>query len=382
MATFKQYEKKNGTKAWLFKGYLGTDPVTGKEVHTTRRGFSTKKEAKLALSRIKLDYEENGLKKDEKETFKQIYELWVETYKTTVKEVTFIKNEIKFNKWILPVYGDLRIKEVNVKRAQQIVNAWAKETDQYKVLHSTAKRIFEYAISLGVIQYNPLAHIMMPKRPQKAVSSEQVKVYSKEQLKTLFGYVNSLKPNYSNDYNKTLLRFLFYSGCRISEALALDWSDIDFEDSNVLINKTLSQTKHGYKLSDPKTDKSAARITLDAETIALLKKWQINQRKYMLSLGITEPTMIFCGIYKQMITHHAIYARMLTITEKSGIPFLGLHVTRHTHASLLLDAGASMKEVQDRLRHAKISMTMDTYGHLSKETKDKTIEKLVAHLNF
>lgn len=130
MATFKQYEKKNGTKAWLFKGYLGTDPVTGKEVHTTRRGFSTKKEAKLALSRLKLDYEENGLKKDEKETFKQIYELWVETYKTTVKEVTFIKNEIKFNKWILPVYGDLRIKEVTVKRAQQIVNAWAKETDR------------------------------------------------------------------------------------------------------------------------------------------------------------------------------------------------------------------------------------------------------------
>lgn len=382
MATIKQYEKKNGTKAWLFKGYLGTDPITGKEVHTTRRGFSTKKEAKLALSRLKLDYEENGLQKESNETFRQVYELWLETYKTTVKEVTFIKNEIKFNKWILPIYGDLRIKEVTVKRAQQIVNAWAKETDQYKVLHSTAKRIFEYAISLGVIQYNPLAHVMMPKRPKKAVSSDRVKVYSKEQLRTLFSYINSLKPNYSNDYNKTLLRFLFYSGCRISEALALDWSDIDFEDNSVLINKTLSQTKHGYKISDPKTDKSAAKITLDAETISLLKKWQINQRKYMLSLGISDPTMIFCGIYKQMITHHAIYARMLTITDKSGIPFLGLHVTRHTHASLLLDAGASMKEVQDRLRHAKISMTMDTYGHLSKETKDKTIEKLVAHLNF
>nr|WP_321387353.1 tyrosine-type recombinase/integrase [uncultured Enterococcus sp.] len=365
----------------MFKAYLGIDPVTGKEVHTTRRGFSSSKKAKLALSRLKLDYEENGLQKDKKETFRQVYELWLETYKTTVKEVTFIKTEIKFKKWILPVYGDLRIKEVTVKRAQQIANAWAKETDQYKVLHSTAKRIFEYAINLGMLQYNPLAHIMMPKRPKKATNSDVVKVYSKEQLKTLFTYVDSLKPNYSNDYNKTLLRFLFYSGCRISEALALNWTDIDFEDNNVLINKTLSQTKHGYKISDPKTDKSAATIALDAETISLLKKWQINQRKYMLSLGITEPTMIFCGIYKQMITHHAIYARMLTITDKCSIPFLGLHVTRHTHASLLLDAGASMKEVQDRLRHAKISMTMDTYGHLSKETKDKTIEKLVAHLN-
>lgn len=382
MATFKQYEKKNGTKAWLFKGYLGTDPITGKEIHTTRRGFSTKKEAKLALSRLKLDYEENGLKKDEKETFKQVYELWLETYKTTVKEVTFIKTEIKFNKWILPVYGDLRIKEVTVKRAQKIVNDWAKKTDQYKVLHSTAKRIFEYAINLGIIQYNPLAHIMMPKRENKVTDSGIIKVYTKEQLRTLFAYVNSLKPNYSNDYNKTLLRFLFYSGCRISEALALNWSDIDFEGKNVLINKTLSQTKYGYKISDPKTDKSAAKVSLDSETIKILKKWQINQRKYMLNLGITDPTMIFCGIYKQMITHHAIFSRMKTITEKCGVPFLGIHVTRHTHASMLLDAGADMKEVQDRLRHASISMTMDTYGHLSKETKDKAIEKLVAHLNF
>lgn len=382
MATFKQYEKKNGTKAWLFKGYLGTDLVTGKEVHTTRRGFSTKKEAKLALSRLKLDYEENGLKKSENETFRQVYELWLETYKTTVKEVTFIKTEIKFNKWILPVYGEMRIKEVNVKRAQQVVNTWANDTEQYKVLHSTAKRIFEYAINLGLLQYNPLAHVMMPKRVSKALSSNIIKVYNKEQLKTLFNYVNSLEPNYSNDYNKVLLRFLFYSGCRISEALALDWSDINFDNNTVLINKTLSQTKHGYKISDPKTDKSAAEIALDSETMSMLKKWQVNQRKYMLNLGITDPTMIFCGIYKQIITHHAIYARMLTITDKANIPFLGIHVTRHTHASLLLDAGADMKEVQDRLRHASISMTMDTYGHLSKETKDKTVEKLVAHLNF
>lgn len=381
MATFKQYEKKNGTKAWLFKGYLGTDPITGKEVHTTRRGFNSKKEANLALSRLKLDFEEKGLQKDNKETFNEIYELWLETYQTTVKEVTFIKTEIKFKKWILPVYGQLRIKEVTVKKAQQIVNQWAKDTDQYKVLHSTAKRIFEYAINLGIIQYNPLAHIMMPKRI-KTNDNDNVKVYSKQQLKALFNYLETLSPGYTNDYNKTLLRLLFYSGCRISEALALNWSDIDFENNAVLINKTLSQSKHGYKVSDPKTDKSTGKVSLDSETISLLKKWQINQRKYMLSLGITDPTMIFCGIYKQLITHHAIYVRMKTIAEKANIPFLGVHVTRHTHASLLLDAGADMKEVQDRLRHASINMTMDTYGHLSKETKEKTIEKLVAHLNF
>lgn len=53
MATFKQYEKKNGSKAWQFQAYLGSDPITGKPIKTTRRNFKTKKEAQLALSRLR-----------------------------------------------------------------------------------------------------------------------------------------------------------------------------------------------------------------------------------------------------------------------------------------------------------------------------------------
>nr|WP_276532526.1 tyrosine-type recombinase/integrase [Enterococcus italicus] len=67
---------------------------------------------------------------------------------------------------------------------------------------------------------------------------------------------------------------------------------------------------------------------------------------------------------------------------KDNVPFLGVHSTRHTHASLLLDSDATMKEVQERLRHTKISQTLDVYGHLAKETKEKTVEKLVKHLDL
>lgn len=76
------------------------------------------------------------------------------------------------------------------------------------------------------------------------------------------------------------------------------------------------------------------------------------------------------------------YARLITITKEANVPFLGVHSTRHTHASLLLDSGATMKEVQERLRHTKISQTLDVYGHLAKETKEKTVEKLVKHLDL
>lgn len=320
-------------------------------------------------------------KKSNNETFQDVYDLWLETYKTTVHEVTFIKTEIKFKKWILPKYGKFRINEVTTKKAKQIVNNWAETTDQYRVLHSTAKRIFSYAINLGIIETNPLENVLMPKRKTNK-PKEDVKVYTKSELVTLFDYLNSKPETYRNDFDKTLLRFLFYSGTRISETLALNWFDVDFEENTVIISKTLSQTKHGYMVSDPKTDCSARVLPLDTQTISILKKWQINQRKYMLTLGVTDPTMIFCGIYKELITHQAIYARLITICEKAGIPFLGVHVTRHTHASLLLDAGATMVEVQTILRHTKISQTIDIYSHLAKKTKEKTIEKLVQHLNI
>ncbi|XUD03353.1 hypothetical protein IGJ34_001318 [Enterococcus sp. AZ177] len=194
------------------------------------------------------------------------------------------------------------------------------------------------------------------------------------ELKRLFDYLNSKEGSYISDYDKTLMRFMIYSGVRISEALVLNWNDIDFQNNIVNIDKTLSQTKHGYIISDPKTNSSSAKLTLDDTTIKTLKKWQINQRKYMLTIGITDPKLIFCGIYNQVVSHHSIYKRLQTITEKCGIPFLGVHITRHTHASLLLESGASMKEVQERLRHASIKMTMDTYSHLSQESKKKQLK--------
>lgn len=379
MATFKQYDKKDGSKAWQFQSYLGINQATRKPVKTTRRGFKTKKEAQLALSQLKIDFEKEGLQRSHNETFKEVYESWFETYGTTVKEVTKIKTKIQFDKWILPKYGELRINEITVKQAQQIMNAWVKKTSQYKLLQSTTSRVFRYAINLGIIANNPLERIIMPKK--ETTKKDTMKVYSKEELSKLFAYLNGLESNYRNEYDYTLIRLLFYSGVRISEALALEWKDIDFENNQITINKTLSQSEKGFKVSSPKNDTSISKLTIDKMTMKELKKWRLNQKKYMFAVGVTEPFFIFSGIYKEMINHHAIYRRFQAITKHAGIPFLGIHVTRHTHASLLLESGATMKEVQTRLRHSSIKMTMDIYSHLSQESKEKTVENFVNYVN-
>ena len=83
MAQIKKYTKKDGSKAYMFNLYLGTDPVTGKQRRTTRRGFRTIAEAKTALSRLELEVMENGLPTSSRKimTFEEVYKMWFEQYK-------------------------------------------------------------------------------------------------------------------------------------------------------------------------------------------------------------------------------------------------------------------------------------------------------------
>lgn len=97
----KSYIKKNGEKCYMFKLYVGVDPLTGKEQYTTRRGFRTKKEADLALARIKLDISKGSFRKQQAETYQDVYDLWIEQYERTVEESTFIKTTGIFRNHIL-----------------------------------------------------------------------------------------------------------------------------------------------------------------------------------------------------------------------------------------------------------------------------------------
>ncbi len=82
----KKYQKKNGDTAYMFKAYLGIDPLTGKKMSTTRRGFKSSQEAKIALARLKVDVKDNKYTPEKNYTFTQIKDLWIRQYKHTVKE--------------------------------------------------------------------------------------------------------------------------------------------------------------------------------------------------------------------------------------------------------------------------------------------------------
>ncbi len=382
MAMIKQYQKKNGEKAWYFKTYLGIDPLTGKKRYTTKRGFKTQKEAKIALSRLELELQKAGIPISTNTTFKKAAELWLENYKKTVKESSYSRTKIIFNKHIYPKFGNIKLSKINTAYCQKIVNDWSEKgtSKQYPLFVNYMNKVFKYAINIGLTSDNPTLNLIIPKPQIK--TEKKLKLYTKEQLELFLSEVSKEQNPYFKNRDYTLFRLLAFSGCRIGEILALTWDNINFKTHEMTIKKTVARSDKYYISETPKTKKSNRIIYLDEKTIKQLKFWKLEQRKYLFQLGFTKANYLFTNDENSFTINQAVAERYNVYRERAGLPYIGLHGFRHTHASMLYEAGADHKEVQERMGHANIKTTMDTYTHITNSKKEETTQKLTNYINF
>lgn len=140
----KKYKKKDGSTAYMFVAYLGIDPITRKQKRTTRRGFKTEREAKIAEAKLQIEVQANGFLNTEIMTFKQIYELWLEQYRITVKESTYQQAMITFKMMILPHFENMAIKDITVPHCQKVLNEW------YRTYSETKKGVYMRLLSLSM----------------------------------------------------------------------------------------------------------------------------------------------------------------------------------------------------------------------------------------
>ena len=394
MATFKKYTKGDGTY-WQFRAYLGTDEATGKRISTTRRGFKTEREAKKAYKQLLIDYEKNGGLNSKPtiniKTFEELYNLWLESYQTTVKESTLNNTKHFFDKHILPSLGKYKFDKISIPQAQKAVNEWAKKVKSYGLFLSYCKSVINYGISLELIKVNPFNHVIKPKKKDTDVLKELEKsdenFFTKDELQKILNYLdeqtrlgNELQ-RHDNYLNYAIIRLLAFSGLRINEALALQWSDVSFTDYTISITKAMSRCKGGYKPSTPKTKASIRTISLDGKTMQILKAWRTTHKE-MLFMNGKRSEYIFSS-FEGVPRHIRTIEKLLDKTiEAVGVKRITLHGLRHTHASLLFASGVSIKEVQTRLGHSDIETTMNIYIHVTQEQQTETVEKLAKFANF
>ena len=124
---------------------------------------------------------------------------------------------------------------------------------------------------------------------------------------------------------------------------------------------------------------------MDDSTMQIMKEWKSKQAKEMLSLGYNtmgKNQLVFTNLKNKFINPQKIGQKIRPICKKIDLKEITPHGFRHTHCSLLFEAGASIKEVQERLGHADIQTTMNIYAHVTEKKKEETAQKFAAYLNI
>lgn len=374
----KEVTKKNGTIVYRASVYLGVDRLTGKKARTTITA-NTKKGVKIKAREAVNTFVANGHTVKEKPsitTYRELVALWWESYKNTIKPNSQQSMEGIVRLHILPVFGDYKLDRLTTPIIQQQVNKWADNANRgvkgayanYSFLNNINRRILQYGVTMQVIQHNPARDVIIPRKQQN--KENKVKFFSNQELKQFLDYLDSLDlSSYENFFDYVLYKTLLATGCRIGEALALEWSDIDLKNGTISVSKTLNRYQ---ETNTPKSKAGLRDIEIDKATILLLKQYKKRQQVQSWQLGRSE-SIVFTPFTTKYAYACTLRKRLQSHFKAAGVPDISFHGFRHTHATIMLYAGIEAKDLQYRLGHSNISMTLNTYVHATKEGAKKAV---------
>ena len=379
--------RKRGKK-WYY--YFDTISINGKRKKIERVAGFTKKEAISALKNAVYEYENCGVTPKSTRDYISVtdyFYFWYDDYvKINCKHNTQVGYMNTIKNHIIPALGIYKLQSLTPSVLQNFLNNKYKEGTSkdtliaYKALLSGAlkRAVFPYEY----IKENPMDHVTLPRYPYIPTENKAKTITYKDYLKILDRFPNGHKLNIP-------IQIAFHTGLRASEVCGLTWDNIDFENKTLTVEKILVyyNSKKNF-LQTPKTRASHRTIALGDSLLTILKKHkeaqQKNKEKHkdfhlndeIISYGIYTHCKIHgfvCTSETGEIINTSMFRHLsYVVNNLLGIQF-NFHSLRHTHATLLLENGANIKDIQTRLGHNKLSTTLDTYTHVTKKMNFETV---------
>ncbi len=363
----KVRERPDGSGVyWVFIDYKGQRKA--KKVGKNKKlamEIARKIEAKLTLGDLSL------LEKEETESqdFETYATYWLEDYiKPLRRQSTYERYGDLLKRHVFPKIGKRPIAEIKRAEIRNLIVSKKKaklSRSMICLIRDVISGPMGYAVDEELIPGNPVTGIL--KRLQLERDKRITVEPMNEQEVELF--LGTCFRHYREHWEFFLCAFR--TGMRLGELLGLKWSDIDWNQKFIRVQRSY---KRG-RFDKTKTGK-ARRVDMSDQLAAGLNQLLTARKKEALKAGLSEPVeTVFHRDGKPIEQNHIrrVYKRVLV---KAGIREMRLHDIRHTFASLLLSRGESPVYVKEQLGHSSIKITVDIYGHLIPSSNRGAVNRL------
>lgn len=396
MATVR-VRKRGKTYSYIFEAGKTTD---GKRRVIEKGGFALKDDAYAAGVAAYTDYRHGniGITSD-RITLRAFCQKWMENVvRSNVRESTYDVYSRILEQHILSVIGMTDLQDIT----PALLDGFIRQQASLGLSHSyllQMRRILHQALDYAVypaelIQSNPVNYIKIPKSaPRNLVKRTIIAPDVYEQL---------LRDHPLGKLCHIPIMLLYHTGARIGEVLGLCWENVDFERRVICIRQQYTYISgSGNLLVPPKTPTSIRDIIVDESLLAELKRWKAMQSSWELEAGDTyrivdEQDDHTLRYPSKRAARPDAHRRYMVCTGPTGKPLsratlmqtlkkydLNAHSFRHTHATMLIEAGASLKGVAGRLGHKRVEMTDEVYTHNTKKIQqdtEKAFEKTLENM--
>lgn len=226
-------------------------------------------------------------------------------------------------------------------------------------VHSAANKMLNDAERKGLVTRNVARLADAPSLTTARAKAPEMQVWTPAELAK---FLRSIE----GSHNEALFRTIAMTGMRRSEAAGLRWCDVELTRGAVVISQAATQIDGVEQIDTPKSRRSRRVIDLDPTTTAILQRYRASQRERLFMLGIPMQSddRVFTTELGRPIRPDSVTQAFGRLVDATDLPRIRLHDLRHTHASHLLMAGVNVKVVSERLGHASVSFTLDTYAHV------------------
>lgn len=370
----REYNKKGNPflrgKTWTIIYYV-TD-INGKRTQKWKGGYKTKKEAENALKEYRAKSSLNQYVPSSSMTLEHFLTKWFEHHKQFLTPATSNGYNVNIYNHIIPCIGKIKLSNLKIKDIEEmylfLLENKGLSGKTIKYVHNVLKTALKSALEEKLIETNICEQAKTPK-----VEKYKPQLLSQDQISILFREI-------SNTPYETPIKLATILGLRRGEVLGLKFSDVDFSQHTIEIQRQVSvirdKTKNNndsyYGIKDLKTECSHRKlyISKDVEDLILRQQTVNNHQKQFQGAKYSDNDLICCNDNGEFLNPQTLYHAFKRFIKSSGLPNIRFHDLRHSYATMLIDLNIPIKVISQNLGHSSTAVTDMVYADSIQARKD------------